>query len=426
MIPFLDAKRLQTNNLYPTLFGFSTRNKVASNLLNYVYVVVMIVATAFAFHALGLILSEWNKALVFLASLAVVGLPYCIKIILFGNEKFEPKHAYLCLAISILPAIFDFVGFYSETSVKQSLVKTKFEVVEKINYFNTEAREVLQQKKTNLNSELTQKIKEINDLVSEQKTELTRTLTTAQQTAIDEKEGVRKDNTTGKPGIGPRAKEFDAEIRRISAGNEVEIKRIEEKAKNEIRAVEEEYKVKFVSIDEGINEINNLISSDNKNKGLLFQLNNTDNYNNLSKLCIVINNSISNISSKLEVEPKFVSYETDDVIKLSFGALFRGEITALICFLLAVLLEMVDTIIVFFIRDRKPENKEEEQKSRIFYKVYDKANDTSNQLTQTSYKEGTKLAAAVKPPVSSTITTENKEIKKSIILPSSLDYYDPQ
>ena len=148
----------------------------------------------------------------------MVGLPYCIKIVLFGNEKFEPKHAYLCLAISVLPAIFDFVGFYSETSVKQSLVKTKFEVVEKINYFNTEAREVLEQKKSELNTELTHKIKEINDSALEQKTELNSTLTSAQQIAIDEKEGVRKDNTTGKPGTGPRAKEFDAEIRRITAG----------------------------------------------------------------------------------------------------------------------------------------------------------------------------------------------------------------
>jgi hypothetical protein len=428
MIPIFDGKRLDSNHLYPTLFGFSTRNKLASNLLNYVYGVVMVVATAFAFHALGLILSEWNKALVFLASLAVVGLPYCIKIVLFGNERFEPKHAYLCLAISILPGIFDFVGFYSETSVKQSLVKTKFEVVEKINYFNTEAREVLQQKKTELTTELSNKTREINDSYSEQKTELTRSLTHAQQTAIDEKEGVRKDYTSGKPGAGPRAREFDAEIRRISAGNDIEIKRIDEKTKNEIKALEVEYKAKFAIIDEGIQEINNLISSDNKNKGLLFQLNNTDNYNDLSKICIVVNNSISNISSKLGVEPKFVSYETDDVIKLSFGALFRGEITALVCFLLAVLLEMVDTIIVFYIRDRKPEDKvEEEQKSKLFFKVYDKVQDTVKQFTKNPVKENvTNTANSIKQSPSSESLKPTKEEPKSIILPSSLDYYDPQ
>jgi len=423
MIPIFDGKRLESNHLYPTLFGFSTRNKLASNLLNYVYGVVMIVATAFAYHALGLILSEWNRALVFLAALSVVGLPYCIKIVLFGNEKFELKHAYLCIAISVLPAIFDFVGFYSETSIKQSLVKTKFEVVEAVNYFNTDAREALLQKKIDLTNEMNSKIKEINDMYSEQKVELNRTLNSAQQTEIDEKEGVRKDNTTGKPGSGHRAKEFDAEIRRITASNELEIRRIDEKIKNESKSIEAEYKTKFNAIDDGLKEIDSLISSDNKNKGLLFQINNSNNYNDLSKICIIVNNSISNISSKLGVEPKFVSYETDDVIQLSFGALLRGEITALICFLLAVLLEMVDTIIVFFYRERKKEEKiEEEQKNKLFFKVYDKVQDTIPQATVKTKKEHI-------TPLKKEVSTETKIVKneqKNIILPSSLDYYDPQ
>jgi len=234
--------------------------------------------------------------------------------------------------------------------------------------------------------------------------------------------------TSGKPGSGPKAKEFDAEIRRISAGNDIENKRIDEKSKNEIKALEAEYKAKFTIIDEGIQEINNLISSDNKNKGLLFQLNNTDNYNDLSKICIVVNNSISNISSKLGVEPKFVSYETDDVIKLSFGALCRGEITALVCFLLAMLLEMVDTLIVFYIRDRKPEDKtEEEPKSKLFFKVYDKVQDTVKQFTQTPVKESVaNIAKPTKQLSSSEPLKTTKEEPKSIILPSSLDYYDPQ
>ena len=75
----LGSNQKTSTHEYPTLFGFGTKNKVAANLLNYVYGVVMVVATAFAFHALSLILSDWNKIFVFLASLAVVGLPYCIK-----------------------------------------------------------------------------------------------------------------------------------------------------------------------------------------------------------------------------------------------------------------------------------------------------------------------------------------------------------
>ena len=53
-----------------TLFGFSTKNVFASKSLNFIYIVVMLVATAFAFHALSLILTGWNVGLIFLAALS--------------------------------------------------------------------------------------------------------------------------------------------------------------------------------------------------------------------------------------------------------------------------------------------------------------------------------------------------------------------
>jgi len=350
MLPILPASKLAGKHSYPTLFGFATKNKVASNLLNYVYGIVMVVAVAFAFHALSLILADWNKLFVFLASLSVVGLPYCIKIVLFGRETFELKHALLCLGISVLPAIFDFVGFYSETSIKQQLVQTKFEIVEKINFFNTEAREKLLEEKDKLNVEETQEINRIGAEFLQKTTELDRRLVDAKQTAIDEKTGVRSDGTTGKVGQGPRAKELEAEIRRTQASNEIETKQLAKQQEQAVSAAKAAFKQRKDNIDAAIKEIDNLVSSDNKTKGLLFQVNTADNFNDLSKLTIVVNNAVSNIGAKVGIEPKFVSYKTDDVIQLSFGALFRGETTALVCFLLAFLLEMVDTIIVYMVR----------------------------------------------------------------------------
>ena len=358
---------------YPTLFGFGTKNKVAANLLNYVYGVVMVVATAFAFHALSLILSDWNKIFVFLASLAVVGLPYCIKIVLFGGEKFYLKHAYLCLAISILPAIFDFIGFYSETSIKQTLTQTKFEIVEKISYFNTQAREKLENEKVEL---VTKRDKEIANLKGEafQKiSALESELSETKQVYIDETEGVRGQYTTGKVGTGPRAKEYQAEIRKTQAKNDLEAKKINQEIRIEEDRITKEYEKKIELAQLGLDEINNLVSSDSKAKGLLYQVNNVTNFSDLAKITISVNNSISNISSKMGLEPKFVSYTTDDVIQLSFGALFRGEITALICFLLAFLLEMVDIIIVYMMRGvRKDETlaPQEEIDKRKFFKIY--------------------------------------------------------
>jgi len=372
MIPILNSKRLTENHLYPTIFGFSTKNKVASQLLNYVYGVVMVVAMAFAFHALSIILSDWNKIFVFLASLAVVGLPYCIKIVLFGNERFELKHAYLCLAISVLPAIFDFIGFYSETSIKQTLTQTKFEIVEKISYFNTEAREKLESEKIELAKKRDKELADLDRELSQHTSNLENDLASVKQTFIDETEGVRSQSTTGKPGTGPRAKEYQAEIRKTQNKNDLELKKLAREKNIEEERIKKQYEGLIQQCDLGLKEIDTLVSSDAKAKGLLFQVNNVQSFNDLSKIIISVNNSISNISSKMGLEPKFVSYTTDDVIKLSFGALMKGEITALICFLLAFLLEMVDIIIVYMIRGskKKDEPEQEEKKTKLFFKSY--------------------------------------------------------
>jgi hypothetical protein len=377
MIPILDTKKLANNHMFPTLFGFYTRNKLASQLLNYVYGIVMVVATVFAFHALSLILPDWNKLFIFIASLSVVGLPYCIKIVLFGNEHFEPKHAILCLAISILPAIFDFVGFYSETSIRQALIATKFELVEKVNYFNTIARSKIEEEKITLQKSKDKQIADITAKFNGRVNGLDSSLLDAKQTAIDEREGVRGSSTTGKPGDGPRAKEIDAEVRKIKAKNDLESRKFIDEKEAEVQKIENTYQVQINKSKEGLQEIESLVASDTKNKGILYQINNVDNFNDLTRVTIQVNNSISTISSKMNIEPQFVSFKTEDVIQLSFGALMRGEITALICCLLAFLLEMIDIVIVYMIRGTRRVEPvvEEEKKTKIFSKIYSASTD---------------------------------------------------
>lgn len=425
MLPVFNQKHLDTNGLYPTLFGFSTRNKVASQLLNYVYGVVMVVATAFAFHALSLILSDWNKLFVFLASISVVGLPYCIKIIMFGNETFERKHALLCLSISILPAIFDFVGFYSETSIKQALTQTKFEIVEKISYFNTEAREKLENDKLKLAQLRDKELADIDSDFAQQTNQLDSDLTNVKQIYIDETEGVKGQGTTGKPGSGPRAKEFQAEIRKTEAKNQLELRKLSKDKDIQEEKVKNKYQALIEQCDLGLKEIDTLVSSDTKTKGLLYQVNNVTNFSDLAKITITVNNSISNISSKMGLEPKFVSFKTDDVIQLSFGALMRGEITALICFLLAFLLEMIDIIIVYMVRGikRKDEIKPEEKKYKLFHKIYNFADEKIIESVKKEEKEKKHEYEKEKQreESSSIIQDQNNTGQRSTII----SYYDP-
>lgn len=346
---------------FPTLFGFKTDNKFAANSLNTVYGIVMIVALAFAYHALSLILVDWNAGLTFLAALAVVGLPYCIKVIMYGRKSFTLNIAILCITISMLPTIFDFIGFYSETSIRQSLVNTKFEVLEKLNYFDKEARSAINNNIIKLDKEHNAALTKIEQDFNSQQSNLTKEIVDAEQTYIDETQGVSGRITSGKVGIGPKAKELEAEVRKTEATVTLKKKELESNKQREIERLNKDYQTKLNSYQKGIEAIDNLVSSDN-DKGLIFEVNKAKTYDELADTVVKLNTAVNTVSSKLDVEPEYVKFSTENVIQLAFGALSRFEITAIICFALALLLEIVDTIIVYMVRgikNKKEENSEE-------------------------------------------------------------------
>lgn len=343
---------------FPTLFGFKTDNKVAANGLNTIYGIVMIVAMAFAYHALSLILVDWNAFLVFLAAIAVVGLPYCIKIIMYGRKSFTLNIAILCIVISLLPTIFDFIGFYSETSIRQSLVNTKFEVLEKLNYFDKEARSAINNNIIKLDKEHNAALTKIEQDFNAQQSNLAKEVVDAEQTYIDETQGVSGRTTSGKIGVGPKAKELEAEVRKTEAVVTLKKKELESNKQREIERLNKDYETKLASYQKGIEAIDTLVSSEN-NKGLIFEVNKAKTYDELADTVVKLNTAVNTVSSKLDVEPEYVKFSTENVIQLAFGALTRFEITAIICFALALLLEIVDTIIVYMVRGVK--NKKEEE-----------------------------------------------------------------
>jgi hypothetical protein len=317
----------------------------------------MIVAIAFAFHALGLILPDWNTGLVFLAALAVVGLPYCIKIIMYGKHEFEYKYAVLCILISLLPTIFDFVGFYSETSIRSALQTTKFEVLETINYFDKEARSSITKKILKLENEHSTNLTELEKQHNLNLTELKNKINEVEQVFIDETKGVRGGTTSGRAGVGPRALELEADLRKAKADVDIKIKELESNKEKEAIRLQKEYETKLNSLQQGIQAIDSLMIASEDGEGLVFQVNKSKSFNDLADVSVKLNNAVNIISSKLDVEPKYVKFETDNVINLSFSALLRGDITAMVCFLLALLLEVVDTIIVYMVRGVKKDKK---------------------------------------------------------------------
>jgi hypothetical protein len=349
---------------YPTLFGFKTDNKAAANGLNTIYGIVMIVAMAFAYHALSLILVDWNAFLVFLAAIAVVGLPYCIKIIMYGRKSFTLNIAILCIAISMLPTIFDFIGFYSETSVRQSLVNTKFEVLEKLNFFDKEARSAINNNIIKLDKEHNAALTKVEQDFNAQQSNLAKEVVNAEQTYIDETQGVSGRTTSGKIGIGPKAKELEAEVRKTEAVATLKKKELESNKQREIERLNKDYETKLASYQKGLEAIDTLVSSEN-NKGLIFEVNKAKTYDELADTVVKLNTAVNTVSSKLDVEPEYVKFSTENVIQLAFGALTRFEITAIICFALSLLLEIVDTIIVYMIRGTKKREDQEKKEDNV-------------------------------------------------------------
>jgi len=394
-LPLLNQSGDETQ--HNTLFGFTTKNVFASKCLNLIYIMVMLVATAFAFHALSVILTGWNPGLILMAAVSVVGLPYCIKIIMYGRETFEYKHAMLCLVISLLPTIFDFVGLYSETSIKASLQSTKFEVLEKVNFFDKEVRKSINKQIVALEGE-TAKLKNkteqdfvvktnqannlVNSLMGESEKQFNSSIkdlnikiNESEQAYIDETEGVRGKSTSGVSGMGPRAKELQADVRKAKSEVDITKKELEtnkakqseafenkltiqekelESLKNkELEKIEKEYQIKKTSFDQGVQAIDGLVSNMDGEDGLVFSVNKAKTFEELADVSVKLNGAINIISSKIGNEPEFIKFKTDNVINLSFSALLAGDITAVICFLLAVLLEVVDTIIVYVVRGVK-------------------------------------------------------------------------
>lgn len=332
---------------YHTIFGFNTGSKVAAITIDIVYWFIIFVAYCFAFHALGAILITWHWTLTALASFAVVGLPYCVKIILFGRKEFPIKAALLCLFLSLIPTIFDFAGLYSETGVQDSLKNSKDKITETLSYFEAESKKAVQIQDSDIRNSNRDRKVEIEKTILVKSTETKKQIEEINQEAISERQGVR-----GKAGDGPRAKELQAEARKLQAQSDIELQSTKNELKKRIDSLDQEMEESLKALKQSSNLLGDKIISCKKS------IDAASNFSELQTSVIDANSLISSIASNLNI--KFIPVKiigTDNIIKVSFTALMCADITALICFLLAFLMEIGDIIITFTMRYEKPKPK---------------------------------------------------------------------
>lgn len=328
---------------YHTIFGFNTNNSIASAAIDIIYWFIIFVAYCFAFHALNVILISWNWCLIALASVAVVGLPYCVKIILFGRKEFPFKAALLCLFLSLLPTIFDFAGLYSETGVQDSLKASKDQITETLSYFEAESKKAVQAQELEINNQGRDKKIEIEKALTAKTTELKQQVEDANQEAIDERQGVK-----GRAGDGPRAKELQSQARKLQAQSDIELQGTKAEIKKQNDAVEQAVQDQLLALEKSNKLLGDKIVICKKNVSAV------TNFKDLDLAVIDANSLISSIASTLNTKFEPVKIiGTDNIIKVSFTALTAADITALVCFLLAFLMEIGDIIIVYTIRYEK-------------------------------------------------------------------------
>ena len=358
---------------FHTIFGFDTTHKISAQDIDIIYWVIIGAAYCFAYHALSLILTSWNWFLVGLTSLGVVGLPYCVKIILFGRDKFPRKAALLCAFLSLLPTIFDFAGLYSETGLQDSLKLSKVKILEQINDFEANSKKAAQTDADKIKEEERTKIANIESANSKKLTDIKKDINEANQKVIDEKSGVKADYSTGKPGEGPRTKELAAAVRRLQSEAEIEQSNAREKIERDASVVREQAKD---ALKKSV-EANKLI--DDKFIDIKKDVNKAHNFKELELAVINANGLLSTVASKVDVEFKATEIAgSDNIIRLSFSSLLSLEVTALVCLLLAFLMEIGDIVIVYVIRYEK-EKKEEPKvepvampvRVAMFKKTYD-------------------------------------------------------
>ena len=358
---------------YHTIFGFDTSHKISAQAIDIIYWIIIAAAYCFAYHALSLILTSWTWFLVGLTSLGVVGLPYCVKIILFGRDKFPRKAALLCAFLSLLPTIFDFAGLYSETGLQDSLKLSKVKILEQINDFEANSKKAAQTDSDKIKEEERNKIADIEASSSRKLTDIKKEINEANQKVIDEKSGVKADFSTGKPGEGPRTKELAAAVRRLQSEAEIEQSNARDKIERDANVVREQTKD---ALKKSI-EVNKLI--DDKFVDIKKEVNKAHNFKELELAVINANGLLSTVASKVNVEFKATEITgSDNIIRLSFSSLLSLEVTALVCLLLAFLMEIGDIVIVYVIRYEK-EKKEEPKiepvampvRVAMFKKTYD-------------------------------------------------------
>lgn len=354
--------------------GFSTQNAAWGRGVNVIYVVIMVVAGIFAFHALGHILVGWDTLVMLLAAVGVVGFPYFMKVILFGRKRFTALGAVLALMISLLPWQFDFVGFYSETGVRDALQKEATAAMKVISAFEVRATDRIAEHSIQTREDKNRETLAAQVWRDEQIALLQDDVSRARHLVIDEKTGTPSAETTGVPGRDKITLVRESETRKAEQALADKKPRYEAEAAGRIERAKNDAEAKRATLAAVQNELGLLVPRaqvDEKGNPfeetrkevvlpLIEQIAAADNFVELGEAARRVNPHMSSISSTIDIDASGIIVSSTNVFEMSYAALLRRDITAWICFLLSFLMEIADIVIAYAVR-----REDEEDEARL-------------------------------------------------------------
>lgn len=358
---------------YRTVLGFETHNEFVGRMIEVTYVFVVIAAWFFALSGLSVILTDWGGWMRALVATAIVGIAFTIKLALFGRRTFPATAAFVACLISLAPFTFDFFGLYQHTGVAQMLADEKGEALVTVNDFNAVGRREVGIARSKIEADLTAAFTSADRKLADDMALFERRKVNAHHLAVDERVGVPSSDTTGVVGAGPVAALRESASRRESDMFAVNKQQAEREAATAKQNAQTTHDAAAAHLDATERLLNQLVAYENVTPvtgraiedepapvdsvaddiveapsfGALYEVGRHGN-----GLMAQINSQFraANVAGSPSLDPKDITVEGGNLFDLSVRGLMKGDIAAYVSLFLAFLFEMMDIVVVYFIR----------------------------------------------------------------------------
>lgn len=363
-----------------TVYGFYTDSVRVGYAMQFLYYGIALIAVASAYWALKEAVSQWPTILIFIAASVVAGAPVGFKLMLYARKEFAGGALLVVLFTSAAAMFFNQVGFYREIGVSTIIETQKLEATETINTFNVVARKAIADAKGVVEQDRADELGKVRQALAEDIALYERRVVNARHTAIDERDGVKSDETSGVAGEGQLAKQQKAASRREADMLGTNKKLAEETAKSSEERVNAKADARIAHLDNAVANLDKLVEHEvasserkievgetQKVESASAQIAEAESFKDLVTASRRANGLMAAVASEAKAGVAELSIDVKDVqivggnsFELYVLALGEGKVAAWLAFFLGFMFEWLEPLSVYLIRNFLPKEDEDE------------------------------------------------------------------